>query len=425
MPDQISAGTGAAALLALLALAGSVRSQQADPSVDLHQQLRDSERGRAEVEAARRAAADRARAAAAEEHRLETARAATLARLHDAEAATQRTAEKLDDLGRRRRAVEAELKQRTDAMAQMLPLMERLSLCPTALLLTVPAEPEQAVRGLLVIEAVGRELEREAEGLRRQTKELERLAEAIEAATPDYRNSLRAQQELANTLDRDLAAASELRSEADSAAAEAARQVAAEVAKARSLRAALAELDRQNRAREAREARAAAEAQRMAVAHQPAAALAPPQQEVASRTGPAPAGPAPAAERAASVAPVVGTIVRPWGAPGEAGPAAGVTYHAAPAARVVAPCSGRVVFGGPFRSYGLIAIVDCGRGYHFVLAGLDRLDAAPGRAVAAGDPIGVMPGWEPGGAGVRPGLYVELRRDGEAVDPSPWLRPRS
>jgi len=417
VPETLRAGTGVAALLALLALAGGASPQDAPAGGDLQQQLRASERSQADVESAGRAAGERARAAAAEESRLRTARSAALARLRDAEAATARSAEKLDDLSRRRRAVEAALKQRTDALAPMLALMERLSLYPTALLLTVPAPPEQAVRGLLVLEAVGRGLEREAAELRRQTQELADLAQAVEAATPDYVDSLRAQQDLARALDRDLAAAREQRSEADTAASELARQAAAEAAKARNLRSALAELDRQRKLHEAEQSRA--EAQRAAAAR-PRGAADETAKEAAARSPPPQA-----AERAgATTQPVVGTIVKPWGAPGEGGPAAGVTYHAPPAARVVAPCSGRVVFSGPFRSYGLITIVDCGHGYHFVLAGLDRLDVVPGRAVAAGDPIGVMPGWDPRSAEPRPGLYVELRRDGEAVDPTPWLRGR-
>ena len=56
----------------------------------------------------------------------------------------------------------------------------------------------------------------------------------------------------------------------------------------------------------------------------------------------------------------------------------------AAAGRVVAPCAGRVAFAGPFRSFGVLIILDCGAGYHFVLAGLDRLDVQAGTAVQAG-----------------------------------------
>ena len=79
-------------------------------------------------------------------------------------------------------------------------------------------------------------------------------------------------------------------------------------------------------------------------------------------------------------APVAGTIVRPGAMPPTAGPATGISYRAPPAARVVSPCGGRVVFAAPFRSYGLLLIVDCGGGYHAVLAGFDRLDVKVGQS---------------------------------------------
>jgi septal ring factor EnvC (AmiA/AmiB activator) len=125
-------------------------------------------------------------------------------------------------------------------------------------------------------------------------------------------------------------------------------------------------------------------------------------------------------------APVAGGIVRAFGADTEAGPASGVSYQAPPNARVVSPCGGRVVFAGPFRSFGLLMIVDCGAGYHFVMSGLERLDSQVGQTVQPGEPVGVMPGWDPGTAeNSRPTLYLELRKDGIPVNPAPFLRARS
>ena len=96
--------------------------------------------------------------------------------------------------------------------------------------------------------------------------------------------------------------------------------------------------------------------------------------------------------------------------------ARGLTWQAAPGARVVSPCTGRVAFAAPFRSYGLLVILDCGGGEHFVLAGLQRLDVAAGRRVLAGEPVGQL-----GAEGGSATLYGELRRRGQAVDPRPWL----
>jgi septal ring factor EnvC (AmiA/AmiB activator) len=138
----------------------------------------------------------------------------------------------------------------------------------------------------------------------------------------------------------------------------------------------------------------------------------------------APAGPG-VRPGGGSVLPVAGPVVRRWGERTDAGPANGMAFRAPPMGRVVAPCAGRVAFAGPFRSYGVLVILDCGGGYHFVLAGLDRLDTDAGAAVRPGEPLGVMPDWDPAGTGKRPALYVELRHDGQPVDPAPFLRPHS
>ena len=118
--------------------------------------------------------------------------------------------------------------------------------------------------------------------------------------------------------------------------------------------------------------------------------------------------------------PVTGRLVQGFGASGGEGGlrAHGVTWQASAGARVVSPCAGRVAFAGPFRSYGLLAILDCGGGEHFVLAGLERMDVATGQRVLAGEPVGQL-GTE--GAEGRPTLYGELRRRGRPVDPRPWL----
>jgi septal ring factor EnvC (AmiA/AmiB activator) len=44
--------------------------------------------------------------------------------------------------------------------------------------------------------------------------------------------------------------------------------------------------------------------------------------------------------------------------------------------------------------------------------------------VQAGEPVGVMPGWDPRASGSRPALYVELRKDGQPVNPAPFLRAK-
>ncbi len=83
----------------------------------------------------------------------------------------------------------------------------------------------------------------------------------------------------------------------------------------------------------------------------------------------------------------------------------------------MAPYDGLVVFAGPFRGYGRILILEHGEGYHTLLAGLTRIDTVLGQWLAAGEPVGLMEKEDRDA----PVLYVELRRNGQPINPLPWL----
>jgi septal ring factor EnvC (AmiA/AmiB activator) len=382
------------------------------------QDLRNAEHAHAADLAAQQAAAAKARAAAEQEAALAESRVASAARLREAEDALATASARVADLTRQHADAEASLAARAADLAPVLPVIERLSLYPAETLLAVPMPPEQAVRGVLVLGGLARTLEQEAAALRAEQARVAGLRAELDAALPGLAQAQAAQAQLAQALDAELAEARRTRRAAEDAASEAARRAAADASRAESIRAAIARIEAERRAAEA-QAQTQAQAQAQAQAHQDAAA--PPQQEaLAPPTTPM------AESRGRLTAPVAGSIVRGFGAATDAGPASGVSYQAPPNARVVAPCGGRVVFAGPFRSFGLLMILDCGGGYHFVLSGLDRLDAQVGQPVRPGEPVGVMPGWDPQNPGAsRPMLYMELRRDGVPVNPAPFLRARS
>jgi len=98
----------------------------------------------------------------------------------------------------------------------------------------------------------------------------------------------------------------------------------------------------------------------------------------------------------------------------------GVDIRTLAGARVVAAFSGLVVFSGPFRGYGQLLIIEHGEGYHSLLAGLARIDTVLGESVLAGEPVGVMGSPKRGS----PVLYLELRRNGQPINPLPWLTAR-
>ena len=381
------------------------------------QQVRQAEQARAAEEAARAAAEVRAAAARAEEQRLAAARVAAAARLRDLEAATMAAANRVASLTERQREQAAQLQAESEELAPMLPVIERLALYPAETLLAVPLPPEQAVRGLLVMGAIGRRLESDAAAVRAGQAEAARLARDVAAEMPGLAHAEVEQANAAAALDTEIAKTRRQRQTAEDDAAEAARRSAIEAAKAETLHAALARLEAERRAAEeqARAEVAAARRHRQ----EAAVAVARRRQEALA----APAGPGLDEGHAQLTAPVGGAVTRGWGEGGDA--AGGITFAAAPGARVVAPCSGRVVFASPFRSYGLLLIVDCGGGWHAVLAGLERFDVGVGDGVRAGEPVGVMPGWDPRSSGPRPGLYLELRKGGQPVNPTPYLRARS
>ena len=124
--------------------------------------------------------------------------------------------------------------------------------------------------------------------------------------------------------------------------------------------------------------------------------------------------------------PVNGVPIRAFGAPdGVGGTQKGLSIVTHAAAQITAPCDGWVVYAGPFRSYGQLLILNAGGGYHVLLAGMERISVDLGQFVLTGEPVAVMGGQTQLSAAVatgskKPVLYVEFRKDGTPIDPSPW-----
>ena len=388
------------------------------------QQLRESERARTALIQAQHDAGARAEAAQAEETRLAHERVDAAARLRGTEAATAEAASGVADLAARRREAEARLAERAAELAPLLPLAERLALYPAETLLAVPLSMDDAVRGVLVLRGMTRAIEADAAEIRAKQAEIAALQRRIDAELPRLAAAEAAQAQEAGLLDRRIAATRDNRRVAEDAGADAARRAAAEASHADSLRAAIARIEVETRAADARAADARAAEVRAAEVRTRAEALAQPHPRREALARSAAPEVIPATARGAMTSPVSGSVVHSFGEATDSGLATGISYQASPAARVVSPCGGRVVFAQPFRSFGQLIIVDCGGGNHIVLSGLDRLDVTVGQRVLAGEPVGVMPAWDPRGPAARPLLKLELRRDGSPVNPTPFLHAR-
>ena len=99
----------------------------------------------------------------------------------------------------------------------------------------------------------------------------------------------------------------------------------------------------------------------------------------------------------------------------------GIRLETRSEAQVVTPFDGKVVFAGPFRTYGQVLIIEHRGGYHTILAGLGLVDVVVGQWLLAGEPVGLMA--TPKVA--KPILYVELRRDGQPINPLPWITDKN
>lgn len=369
-----------AALLALGTAAAGAPAAGAPSQLDqTRAKLDATEQNRAAALADQSAATHTAAEAAAQAARLAAERDRAQQRVDDARRATAAASARLAALDQARQDAENRVARQTQSLRPLLPVLERLARYPAETLLAVALPPDKAVRGLSVMHALSAELAAQAATLRREEKDLATSREALVAAAPALTAAEAAETQAVADLARQTALADAARRTAEDQAASDARRAAALEQQAAALRDLLGKLEAEVR-------RAQSSRQKVGLAvplHAPGRL-----------------------DR-----PVLGAVIRRFGDSGEAGPAQGISYRAGPAAAVVAPCPGRVMFAAPFRSYGQLVIVDCGGGMLAVLAGLDRLTVKPGEAVKSGTALGQM-----GGSGGT--LYLELRRGGHPVDPS-------
>ncbi|MBT4880434.1 MAG: peptidoglycan DD-metalloendopeptidase family protein [Alphaproteobacteria bacterium] len=96
----------------------------------------------------------------------------------------------------------------------------------------------------------------------------------------------------------------------------------------------------------------------------------------------------------------------------------GVLIETLKGAQVVSPVDGRVSYSGNFRGYGNLLIIDHGKGYYVLLTGIEKIYSYVGQELISGEPIGTM---DPENKNK---IYVEVRVNGDAIDPKIWL-PRA
>jgi septal ring factor EnvC (AmiA/AmiB activator) len=409
------------------ATAGDLRNSEA--SVEDRKQARE-----AELEAIRRtiAVSERRQAALREEiDGLEKDRSslsadliATAQRLRATEDDIGRIESRLDHLHTEEEAVRRSLHVRRDIMAEVLMALQRIGRTPPPAILSRPEDALAAIRGSILAGAVLPDIRVEAEELVSDLSNLTQLTAKIEAERDSLRTQYASLGDEQARIDL-LVEAKKGQSEQTEAALKAERGKSKELAEqAGSLQTLIQSLESEVAAA----AEAAAEAKEAARNTERA------DQDEAARRLADTSRIAPAVHFADAKGllplPVSGKKVLGFGEPdGLGGQTQGVSLTTRPGTSVLAPADGWVVYAGPFRSYGQVLILNAGDGYHIVLAGMERIDAALGQFVLGGEPVAVMGSTRLASIGdidhtsAQPILYVEFRKDGNSIDSAPWWAP--
>jgi len=103
----------------------------------------------------------------------------------------------------------------------------------------------------------------------------------------------------------------------------------------------------------------------------------------------------------------------------------GIRIATSEGAVVRAALDGKVIYAGPFRTYGNVVILDHEKGFFTIYGLLSRIDAVKGASVPASTPIGLAgedtQAMSSGKKAPGSAVYFEIRKGDRAIDPLKWL----
>lgn len=338
---------------------------------------------------------------------------ATAARVRAAEAGIADTEERLKPLSEHEQSIRKSLDSRRAVIAEVLAALQRIGRRPPPALLVRPDDALEALRSAMLLGAVLPGMRNEVVTLAGDLADLVRVRKDIAEQRDRQQRELSA---LADERQR-LTLLTEQRqkqlTETEAAFSEARKRAAALASNAENLKDLIAKLE-QGLDSATRNARMAARTKDESGAGGSADT---------ARLQPAVAF---ASARGILPLPVNGVRIREYGATdGVGGVEKGLSIATRSRAQVTSPCDGWVVYAGPFRSYGQLLILNAGGGYHVLLAGMERVSVDIGQFVLTGEPVAMMGSGSKVAAiltvgSSQPILYVEFRKDGTPIDPSPW-----
>lgn len=364
----------------------------------------------------------------ADQQELDRKIAETAARRADLDRRITAGEQSMTGLSERQESVRLSLLSRRSVLAEVLAALQRIGRDPPPALLVSPEDALSSVRSAILLGAVVPEIRAETAALAADLKELATLRQAIATERVSLAAALEQnaaeEQRLANLAAEKAALQEESQRRLDRER-QRAEALSVRSSELESVIASLAEeivslREAAEAARKAEEERQRQLAQRLERARAFAAVAVPDKNRIM---------PAYQFSKLSGTLshPVKGETVRHFGADDGTGHTlAGEVLATDQGATVHAPADGWIAYAGPFRSYGQVVIIDTGENHHVVLAGMEQIKVAAGRFVVSGEPVATMGQTRFAGsaalslASERPTLYIEIRKDGQPVDPRLW-----
>jgi septal ring factor EnvC (AmiA/AmiB activator) len=352
----------------------------------------------------------------ADRRRLNQAMIDTAARVRAGEANVAATEARLHPLEARETELRRTLESKRAVMAEVLAALQRIGRRPPPAVLVRPEDALQSLRTAMLLGAVLPEMRDRAQAIAANIADLVKVREGVTAARAEVERDLAGLTAERERLGRLIGERQKKQAEAEKALGEEKQRAADLARKAESLKDLIASLERNldgaTRAARAGEDKTPADARTgLAVLSDPGRLV--PAVAFGSARGRLPL-------------PVNGVKIRDFGsADGLGGQEKGLSIATRAGAQVTSPCDGWVVYAAPYRNYGQLLILNAGGGYHVLLAGMDKISVDLGQFVLTGEPVAIMGSNSHVAATIavgssQPVLYVEFRKDGTPVDPSPW-----
>ncbi|ATP11805.1 murein hydrolase activator EnvC family protein [Bartonella henselae] len=310
--------------------------------------------------------------------------------------------EKLKEMLKKRKQVHQSLKSRRTEFAEVLSILERMGLKPPPALVVRPEDVLASVRSSVLLGAVVPQMQEKTQALTESLKELTNLSNAITVEYAALKTKMQNQAEQRKHLELLLDKKAKLQKRSEEELTEQQQKNSALVKKAQSLEELILELDRQSQLNSD-----------VSVQMQKTLQLLE-QSNFENRKG-------------SLLFPVLGKNIQHVKNSSQI-TRFGEMIETEAEAIIVAPADALVAFAGPFRSYGQLIILNVGNGYHIVLTGMSKINVTQGQFVLSGEPLGTM-GMQFIANSVAldigktaPMLYIEFRKHGKPVNPTPWWR---